>query len=50
MLFKSLSTALLWIPLTAIATASAQTPPDFDGQILKQRYDAFVKSLDNRLS
>ena len=48
MFSKPLLTALLLIPLTAFATASAETPPNLDEQVLKQRYDALVKSLDNK--
>ena len=48
MFSKPLLTALLLIPLIAIATASAETPSKLDEQFLKQRYDAFVESLDDK--
>jgi len=48
MFSKPLLTALLLIPLTITATAWAETPSDLDEKDLKQRYDAFVKTLDDK--
>jgi len=48
MLSKPLITALLSIPLSAVATASAQTPSDLDEPALRQQYAALVESLDHR--
>lgn len=48
MLSKPLLIALLLIPLTITATNSAETRPGLDEQALKQRYDAFVKALDDK--
>ncbi len=48
MLAKPLITALLSIPLSVIATASAEMPSDLDEQALRQRYAALVESLDHR--
>jgi hypothetical protein len=45
-LSKPLLTTLLLIPMTINATASAETRPNLDEQVLKQRYNAFVESLD----
>jgi hypothetical protein len=42
MSYKPLLTALPLIPLSAITTASAETRPNLDEQVLEQRYGAFV--------